>query len=335
MRWLPLMLALGASGCATHRAVEAPGRTPAPAESARPVAVVPRGPNEAWRTKLDADSVLVGEIWDVKQGIFITLGQLGEALSKVRFVLVGEKHDNPDHHVLQGEVIARLASYGRRPAVVLEMLGTEQQAAIDAYLSRSDATAAGFGAAVAWEKTSWPPFAEYRPIVLAAWSAKLRLVAGNLAQADAKALVKRGITALPEEQAKSLRLDQPFPEELESSLLEELRRSHCGHLPEKLLAPMALAQHARDATMAKALTTSGATDGAVLIAGGGHVRRDRGVPFYLALEAPGASVASVLLREVRHGDTDPKRYAADDGPFDYVWFTPRASDEDPCAAFGK
>ena len=48
-----------------------------------------------------------------------------------------------------------------------------------------------------------------------------------------------------------------------------------------------------------------------------------------------ATVASVMLREVRHGDAEPKHYLEDEGPFDYVWFTPRASDEDPCVAFKK
>ena len=96
---------------------------------------------------------------------------------------------------------------------------------------------------------------------------------------------------------------------------------------------MALAQHARDAQMAKVLAIAGAKDGAVLIAGGGHARLDRGVPYYLALEAPGASVASLVFREVRHGEADAKAYISEEGPFDYVWFTPRASDEDPCAGF--
>ena len=134
---------------------------------------------------------------------------------------------------------------------------------------------------------------------------------------------------------KELRLEEPFPAALEASLREELAASHCGQLPEKYLAPMALAQHARDAQMAKVLggAGGGANDGAVLIAGGGHARLDRGVPYYLALDAPGVTVASLVFREVRHGDADPKAYVTEEGPFDYVWFTPRGSDEDPCAGF--
>jgi len=45
------------------------------------------------------------------------------------------------------------------------------------------------------------------------------------------------------------------------------------------------------------------------------------------------SVTSVSFREVRHGEVDPKSYANEEGPFDYVWFTPRGSDADPCADF--
>ena len=192
---------------------------------------------------------------------------------------------------------------------------------------------AGFGAALAWEHSSWPPFAEYEPIFAAAFAHKLPIFAGNLPNADAKALVKQGLGALSPERVAELRLAAPFPAPLEASLLDELRASHCGQLPETLLAPMALAQHARDAQMAKVLATAGASDGAVLIAGGGHARLDRGVPYHLALATPGVTVANVAIREVRHGEAEPQAYATEEGPFDYVWFTPRGSDEDPCAAF--
>jgi uncharacterized iron-regulated protein len=216
---------------------------------------------------------------------------------------------------------------------VLEMLELPQQPEVNQYQARPDANAAGFGAALGWEKTSWPPFKEYQPIFEAAFAGRLAIFAGNVAQVDVKALVKQGTSALSAERVKELRLEQVFPAPLEATLVDELRASHCGQLPESLLGPMALAQHARDAQMAKVLAAAGVKDGAVLIAGGGHARLDRAVPYYLALDAPGGGVASVSFREVQHAQADPKAYAADEGPFDYVWFTPRGSDEDPCAGF--
>jgi uncharacterized iron-regulated protein len=288
---------------------------------------------ERWLTKLDADNALVGKIWDLKAGAFVEASAVMARLAAARFVLLGERHDNPDHHRLQARVVEQLVAAGRRPALVFEMLEITQQTALDEYLKRPDASASGLGAALGWERTSWPPYAEYQPIFAAAFANKLGIFAGNVAQADAKALVKQGTSAWSPERVQELRLDAALPTALEASLADELRASHCGQLPEKYLAPMALAQHARDAQMAKVLGTAGAKDGAVLIAGGGHARLDRGVPYYLALEAPGTTVASLVFREVAHGDTDPKAYVAEEGPFDYLWFTPRGSDDDPCAGF--
>jgi uncharacterized iron-regulated protein len=284
---------------------------------------------------LDREHPLVGKIWDVSGSRFLDEGTLRARLGALRFVLVGERHDNPDHHRLQARIIEQLVDEGRRPAVVLEMLEPNQQTLLESYRAQSGATASGVGSAVGWEKTGWPPFAEYRPIFDVAFAAHLPIFAGNLAQADVKALVKEGREAFPPERLSTLHLDHAFPEAFEAQLLDELRASHCGQLPESLLPGMALAQHARDAALSRALSAAAGQNGAVLIAGGGHVRRDRAVPYYLALDAPGSSVASVSLREVQRGETDPAKYAAAEGPFDYLWFTPRTSDEDPCAQFGR
>ena len=303
-----------------------------PAKARSDVATAP-APSDEWQSELDRDHALVGKIWDVRAKGFVQPASVWPRLAKARFVLLGERHDNPDHHRLQARALVELVRAGRRPAVAFEMLELQQQPSVDAYLATATASSADFGVAVGWEKTSWPPYAEYRPVFDAAFAAKLPIVAASLAQADAKALVKQGLSALSEERAQRLGLQRAFPALLEADLQQELSASHCGQLPEKYLAPMALAQHARDAQMAEALAQAGDKDGAVLIAGGGHARLDRGVPYYLRQATPNVTVASVLFREVRHGDAQVEAYLADEGPFDYVWFTPRHSDEDPCAGF--
>jgi uncharacterized iron-regulated protein len=303
--------------------------TPAPP----PQTPVTPAASRTWLTTLDRGHPLVGKIWDVQARAFVERNALIERLVRSRFVLLGERHDNPDHHRLQAELLQGMVERGRRPRVVFEMLELEQQGAVDEYWARPAATAAGFGAALRWQETSWPPFSDYQPIFEVARTAKLPVAAGNIAHDAARALVKQGLSALPGERVQELRLDRPFPEALGAALAEELRASHCGHLPEHLIEPMALAQHARDAQMASVMLGSGAADGAVLIAGAGHVRRDRGVPYYLALGAADASVTSIALQEVAHELLEPGAYGAERAAFDYVWFTPRGSDEDPCAAF--
>jgi hypothetical protein len=107
--------------------------------------------------------------------------------------------------------------------------------------------------------------------------------------------------------------------------------------PDAMLDAMIAVQRARDATLADALLASGGGDGAVLIAGAGHVRRDRGAPLYLARRAPEQRVLALAFSEVPRGAAetdDPGRRAAELGSaFDLVWFTPRVDDEDPCERF--
>jgi hypothetical protein len=92
--------------------------------------------------------------------------------------------------------------------------------------------------------------------------------------------------------------------------------------------------------MASALTAAADaahSDDAVLIAGTGHTRRDRGAGRDLAVKDPHRAVVSIAFAEVENGKTEPAAYASrwntNALPFDFVWFTPRATDEDPCAAF--
>src|SRR4051812_674712 len=58
-------------------------------------------PQERCLTKLDVDHPLVGRVWDVKNATFITRDALWAKLVTADYVLLGEKHDNPDHHRLQ------------------------------------------------------------------------------------------------------------------------------------------------------------------------------------------------------------------------------------------
>jgi uncharacterized iron-regulated protein len=323
-RWL-LAVSLSA-GCAARPSSAPPAAAPV-------TAAKPETNDAGWLSTLDRDHPLVGKVWSARQGELVEEAALYRDLAQARFVLLGERHDNPDHHRLQARAVKEVLRAGRRPAVVFEMLELESQPAIDRYRAQPAATAAGFGDAVGWNTSSWPPFTEYQPIFELLFTARLRILAGNLARASVRSLVKQGPSALPEAERRELRLDEPFPAELEAPLIEELRASHCGHLPEQLLAPMALAQHARDARMARVLLGV-EEQPAVLVAGSGHARLDRGVPYYLGLEAPGAQVVSVAIIEVEHEQADPRGYLGA-APFHYLWFTPRVSDEDPCAAFRK
>jgi uncharacterized iron-regulated protein len=292
----------------------------------------------SWKSPIGREHPLTGRIWDVSAARFIDRETLVERLARADFVLLGERHDNADHHMLQAEVVRSLIAAGRRPAVGFEMLGLDDASAIAKYLAAAPSDAAGIGQAVNWNQRGWPDWAMYQPIAEAALRANLRIVPTNLPLATATKMTREGVAAaLDPSMVRELGLDRPPPEPVFEKMAADIRDAHCGYAPEKILKPMVDVQRARDAQMAESLLAAVDPDGAILIAGAGHVRNDYGIPVYLKAKAPAKRVISIAFVEVDKDKTEPQSYALAylDGrfPFDYVWFTPRVDDVDPCEKF--
>ena len=300
---VPLLLALGA--CATLRQ------------------------EPLWESPHGRDHPLVGRVWDVGAGRFLDPETLAARLAGARFVLLGEQHENPDHHRLQAWLLDRMIAAGRRPAVAFEMFTVDDAPKIARYLASGARSAAGLGDAVDWGRSGWPDWALYQPIADRAIAAGLSIGAANLGPATTRAVARQGMGALEPAFVARLHLDRPLDAATQSEMADEIREAHCGHAPEGMLSGMIAVQQARDAQMAERLAAAGA-DGAVLIAGSGHVRKDRGVPAFLAVLAPGVRVASVAFVEVQADARAPEAYAM---PVDYLWFTPRWDETDPCERF--
>jgi uncharacterized iron-regulated protein len=291
-----------------------------------------------WESKEEQAHPLVGRIWDVKAGSFIGEDTLVAQLVASRYVLLGERHDNPDHHVLQAKLIRAMVEAGRRPAVGFEMLATDDAPAVVRYLARSPKDAAGLGDAVNWSRSGWPEWRYYQPIAQAALDANVPIVATNLSRAATDAVRRNGLPGLGPALTSQLKLAEPTPD-TRLAMTRELRESHCGQMPENMLERMADIQWARDARIAASLARGAQRDGAVLIAGAGHVRTDRGVPVHLARQIQDVAITSVAFIEVDAGAVKPgdyaKRFGSDVLPFNYVWFTPKIDEADPCEKLKK
>ncbi len=279
---------------------------------------------------LSRDHPLVGRIYLPAEGRMIDPAALFARLARADLVFLGEKHDNPDHHRLEALVIRRLVEMGRRPAIAFEMLTPEQMPALSAYLSDHPNDTKGLGAALGWDKSGWPSWEWYRPVFAQAVLNGLPVRSANLSPPDLRAVVRgqMGADAQPA-------LADPLPTGADQAMAEEIRAAHCGMLPESAVGGMVAAQKARDGVMARALLDG--TNGAVLVAGAGHTRTDRGAPYHLTTLAPNRSRFSLAFREVEEGRADPAAYAdgADGLPYDAVWFTPRTPEEDHCAQLQK
>ncbi|TCP15213.1 putative iron-regulated protein [Crenobacter luteus] len=241
-----------------------------------------------------------------------------ERLAAHRVVLLGEVHDNADGHAKRLAALARAVEGGWRPALAFEQFDRERQGALDAARPRCGrdpdcVIRAGLGD-VAPAASGWD-WSLYRPLVALALDYDLPVVAANLSRADAARVMREGVAPVLGD-AWAARLAEP-PAELVAAQRREVEAGHCGKLPAAVVARMADAQIARDAVMA-AIVDAHAARGVALIAGNGHVRRDVGVPRWLA--APALSVGYV-------------EEAAAPGVFDVAVAIAPQPRPDPCAAF--
>jgi uncharacterized iron-regulated protein len=249
--------------------------------------------------------------------------------------ILGETHDNPDHHAAQAWLVAQV----RPSALAFEMFPAAREGAL-ARARAAGADDAGLERALGWRALGWPDFAMYAPILRAAPDAPATggaVAAEHLGAAMADGAAAAGRAALGAAHVR-YGLDAPLDPAAQAAATAEQVESHCGAVPPEVAARMVEAQRLRDAAFADAALRARAEGGGsvAMIAGAGHARRDRGVPAALAAAEPTLRVAALALVEVGVGaEADWRGYAAA-LDVDYLWFTAPVPAEvrgDPCAAF--
>ncbi len=238
-------------------------------------------------------------------------------LPKADVVLLGEIHDNPQHHANQAAAVGAIVP----AALVFEMLTPDQAARATRDARGSAETLAQ---ALDWDASGWPDFAMYYPIFAAAPDAKI--FGAALPGDDVGRALVQGAAAIFGESAVDFGLTAPLEAADRQEREADLAAAHCGKMPARALGGMLEAQRLRDAALARAALTAHVVTGGpvVVITGSGHVRRDWGMPVPLAAAAPDLSVLSV-------GQLEGEPSAAP--PYD-LWFSsaPLAR-PDPCLAF--
>jgi uncharacterized iron-regulated protein len=232
-------------------------------------------------------------------------------------LVLGEVHDNPDHHAWQAELTARIAP----AAVVFEMLSPEQAEVANGL---PGAGMDALGTALGWDESGWPDFSMYYPVFEAAQGA--RIYGAALPRERVRAAFGSGAAEVFGAGARRFGLDAALPAEVQATREAEQMAAHCDALPEEMLPGMVAAQRLRDAHFARVTVDALEETGGpvVVITGNGHARTDWGMPAALALAAPDVSVLSLGQLEG----------APEEAPPYDLWRVSGAPErEDPCAAF--
>lgn len=196
-----------------------------------------------------------------------------EGLPPADVYVLGERHDNPDHHVRQGDLVRQIAP----TAVVFEMLTDEQAVRFDPTMPRDPQV---LDQVFGWSDMGWSDISFYMPIFEALDGA---LVGAAGAPGD----------------LSGYGLDDPLPADQQAEREQLQADVHCGALPEDLLPQFVQSQRQTDAQFAA--RTLAALDRfgppVVLIAGNGHARSDWGVPAAIARVRPEVTVIAVVQGE--------------------------------------
>lgn len=254
----------------------------------------------------------LGVILDLRSGERITPQRLVERLARASRVVVGEQHDNPDHHALQLWLSRELAAQRPQGSVLLEMLNPSQQTRVDQVRAETRAGRPPLDAirALAWQP-GWD-WAMYGALVRYQLRQPYPLLAANLDREEIMRIYQ---------QRPALQGQASTAAAVQQRLQRDIRESHCGLLPESQVPAMLAVQQQRDRRMAEALLA--APRPSLLLAGAFHARKDLGVPLHLADLGAGQGNAVLMLAEVGR--------QVDASMADYVWFTAAQPEQDHCA----
>ena len=276
-----------------------------------------------WIATEEQEHPLVGQWWSTTEKRFLTEAEVQQLVRQSHYVLLGEQHDNPDHHSHQAKV-AYWATKARPSSVIaFEMLNDPQKVKLADFSNTSR-----LAISLDWANSGWPSFEYYAPIFDVALAHQSTILAANPSKEDIMGTMTNGMT---HPALTTIDVTRPFPENLQSELNQEIIDSHCGYANPEMTEMMSTVQRFKDAWMAHQLLEHGSKNApAVLIAGSGHTRKDRGVPWYFN-ETEKKNSLVIAFREVTTEANQAGAYGPSEA--DILYFTPQVAREDPCIAF--
>lgn len=231
--------------------------------------------NSAKRVKVEP-----GKLVDLRTGRTATPADIAAAAANVRYVYLGEEHDNPLHHQMQADVIRALVAAGRDVAVGMEQFQRPVQSALDGW-TLGWYTDEEFIAKSDWKKQWGMDYSLYKPIFDAVKENHLPLLGLNIPRDWVRSVGKGGFAALPPDAKTELPASMSLANKDHREIFWSLMGGH-PPMPEAAQENMYSAQVLWDEAMADTAvkymqTRPSSKSVIVIVAGSGHVMYRQGI----------------------------------------------------------
>jgi uncharacterized iron-regulated protein len=209
----------------------------------------------------------------------LAAGAVLKRAARAPAVLLGERHDEAEHHRWQLHVLAALHGLAPDLAIGLEMMPRRVQPALDRWVA-GESTVAEFLEESDWEAVWGVDPGLYLPILHFARMHGVPLVALNVERALTRRVAAEGWAAVPQAEREGLGDPAPAPQ----AYLDSLAEVAAEHGPDMDPARFVEAQLVWDRAMAEGIAAAHRNGGrpVVGIMGMGHVEHARGVAHQLA-----------------------------------------------------
>lgn len=256
----------------------------------------------------------IGQILDLGTGTRISFDDLIDRLASRDLIFVGEIHDNPEHHLVQVQILQALAQRSTALTLAMEFFQRPAQEVLDRYV-RGEMKESEFLDAADWKGNWGYDFHFYRPLLQIAREKGIRVLAMNAPASIVRKVAREGLRGLTEEERRRVPSDVDLGNKAHREYLFKAYTEHAT--PDlKRFEDFYEAQCVWDETMAESLSAHLKEKGGrlVVFAGNGHIIHKFGIPDRTVRRFP-VSMATVLPYPL-DGGAELERSVAD-----FVWLT--------------
>jgi len=255
-----------------------------------------------------------GRIIHLETGKVLSFDHFIDQLGSKDLIFIGEKHDNPEHHLIEVQILQALTDRYGDLCVAMEFFQEPQQPVLDRYMEGTS-TETVFLKDVDWRKTWSFDYCFYRPLILMLRKKRNRIHAVNAPNDIVKKVARSGLDSLKPEERNQLAKEIDLDNEKHRAYLREVYKQHAGRGLKKF-DYFYQAQCVWEETMAENIAEclKKNEQKVVVFAGNGHIINRYGIP-ERTLKRVRVNTATIVLYPLTGRETIKKKIA------DYVWLT--------------